>query len=63
MKWIKKDNKGNPQVWYSQDVILRIREWATAGILHYKYDAKGDSDACETIIKFLNEVDDGENNS
>ncbi len=52
MKWITTDYKGNKVEWYSADVILRIREWATGGII-----SKGEFNACETILKFLNEVD------
>lgn len=26
MKWVTTDYKGNPKVWYSEDVINRIRE-------------------------------------
>ena len=26
MKWVTKDYKGNPQVWYSWDVIEKIKE-------------------------------------
>ena len=57
MIWRTKDCKGNPQVWYSEDVILRIREWATDDILAKKYNAIHKDDACETILNFLNEVD------
>lgn len=57
MIWRTTDYKGNPQVWYSEDVILRIREWATAEILAIKYGAIHKGDACETILNFLNEVD------
>lgn len=57
MKWITTDYKGNKKVWYSEDVILRIREWATAKILAKKYGAVYKDDACDTIINFLNEVD------
>lgn len=57
MKWIRNDYKGNPQVWYSGEVINRIREWATAEILAKKYGAVHKDDACETILNFLNEVD------
>lgn len=57
MIWRTIDYKGNPQVWYSEDVILRIREWATGDILAKKYGAIHKDDACETILNFLNEVD------
>ena len=57
MKWITTDYKGNKKVWYSGEVINRIREWATAEILAKKYGAIYEDDACETILKFLNEVD------
>lgn len=57
MIWRTTDYEGNPQVWYSEDVILRIREWATAEILAKKYGAIYKGDACETILNFLNEVD------
>ena len=57
MKWIRQDAFGNETVWYSEDVILRIREWATAEILAKKYGAIHKGDACETILNFLNEVD------
>ena len=57
MKWVTTDYKGNPQVWYSGEVINRIREWATAEILAKKYGAVYEDDACETILNFLNEVD------
>ena len=26
MKWVTKDYKGNPQVWYSGDVVEKIKE-------------------------------------
>lgn len=32
MKWVKEDYKGNPQTWYSGDVIekiYRIAKWAS----------------------------------
>lgn len=57
MKWVTKDIQGNDKVWYSEDVILRIREWATGDILAKKYGAIHKDDACETILNFLNEVD------
>lgn len=57
MKWVREDYKGNPKVWYSGEVINRIREWATAEILAKKYGAAHKGDACETILNFLNEVD------
>lgn len=57
MKWIRNDYKGNPQVWYSGDVINRIREWATAEILAMKYGAVYKGNACKAILNFLNEVD------
>lgn len=57
MKWITKDYTGNKKVWYSEDVILRIREWATADILAKKYNAVHADDACETILDYLNEID------
>lgn len=57
MKWITTDYKGDRVEWYSADVINRIREWATSEILAKKYNAIP-IDACETIIKFLNEVDE-----
>ena len=57
MKWVTKDYQGNKKVWYSEDVILRIREWATADVLAKKYNAIHKDDACETILNFLNEVD------
>ena len=57
MKWITTDYKGNKKVWYSEDIIFRIREWATAEILAKRYGAEHKGDACDTIINFLNEVD------
>lgn len=58
MKWITTDYKGDRVEWYSADVISRIREWATAEILAIKYGAIYKDNACETILKFLNEVDE-----
>lgn len=57
MKWITKDYKGNKQVWYSGDILDRIREFATAEIVGKKYAAYSNYNACETILNFLNEID------
>ena len=57
MKWTTTDCYGNPKTWYSEDVILRIREWATGEILAKKHGAIHKGDACETILNFLNEID------
>lgn len=58
MKWVTTDYKGNKKVWYSEDVINRIREWATGGIISKALKAEKEFDACDTIINFLNEVDE-----
>ena len=55
MEWITTDYKGEPVTWFSQETINRIREMATAGVLASLYSS--DYKACETILKFLNEVD------
>jgi uncharacterized protein YwgA len=57
MKWITTDYKGNRVEWYSPDVINRIREMATAGVIGYKYGAQNEYHSCEDILNFLNEVD------
>lgn len=57
MRWKRKDYQGNDKNWYSQDVILKIREMATAGFIHYKYGAQNEYHACIDILDFLNEVD------
>ena len=57
MKWKTKDCKGNIQVWYSEDIILRIREMATAGFISYKYGAQNEYHSCKDILNYLNEVD------
>lgn len=57
MKWVTKDFQGNKKVWYSEDVILKIREYATAGVIGYKYGAQNEYHSCEDILDFLNEVD------
>lgn len=58
MKWVTTDYKGDKVEWYSADVINRIREWATGGALGYNYGDLSHYDACETILNFLNEVDE-----
>ena len=35
MKWCTEDYKGNPRVWYSGDVIDKIKEYCLAQNLKY----------------------------
>jgi hypothetical protein len=52
MKWIRKDYKGNPQIWYSGDVIEKIKEKSQ------EYSKKQNFDPfAEWILSFLSEVD------
>lgn len=60
-KWQFTNYKGEQVTWYSGDVIDRIREFATAEIIGKKYNAKGKYNACETILNFLNEIDEVKN--
>ena len=52
MKWIKIDCFGNPQVWYSEDVILRIKELAIGYCRQKIHDPDIDK-----IVDIINEVD------
>jgi hypothetical protein len=52
MKWVTTDYKGNPKVWYSGEVIEKIKEKCK------EYSRKQNFDPfAEWILTFLNEVD------
>lgn len=38
MKWIKKDIYGNEQVWYSEDIIEKIKSIIKPMTKQYSYD-------------------------
>lgn len=71
MIWKTTDYKGNSQVWYSEDVILRIRELAekTLNYVDYKSYFKRNTvsfkfeafNALNEILKIINEVDNESN--
>lgn len=73
MKWITTDYKGNKKVWYSEDVINRIKEISQKSNMPSCMDVYCDCEHChddvtengnrcmqyglQKIFKLLNEVD------
>lgn len=55
MKWIRNDYKGNPQVWYSEDVINKYRNFLIE-IRDLKKANNINDDVFKMINRFL-EVD------
>lgn len=57
MKWVTTDYKGNPQVWYSEDVINKYRNCLTE-IRDLKISLGIKDDALKMINRVLAEVDE-----
>lgn len=64
MKWTKQDYKGNEQVWYSGDVIEKIKETCkTFGLISYhdkqgKLIAQTGNPVTAMILRIIEESED-----
>ena len=48
MKWVKRDYKGNEQIWYSADFVEKIKEIAKTGLKPVCYKANCSTCRCYT---------------